>query len=511
MTDRRTFLADLSRLSLAAALTPDVARWRVPRFAATPFTLGVASGDPTERGVVLWTRLAPDPLNGGGMPNESVRVRWELAEDDRFARVVQRGTAVAMPEWAHAVHVEVSGLHPGRWYWYRFTAGSEISPVGRTRTMPAARVAPDRMRFAFASCQHYEAGYYGAYAHMAGEELDFVAHLGDYIYESDTTPALRVRPHGSPEPKTLDAYRNRYALYKLDPDLQAAHAAFPWIVTWDDHEVANNYAGLVSADNEPVERFRLRRAAAYRAYYEHQPLRRASIPKGPDALLYRRLAFGSLGTLHVLDTRQYRSDQACGDGRKAPCAEWGEDGRTMMGELQERWLQRNLASSSAAWNVLAQQVMMAKFDLLAGSGEMYPMDMWSGYPAARDRLTRFIDERRVRNVVVLTGDIHSNWANDVLRDFRDDRSPAVATEFVGTSISSAGDGSEVWPAFVPLAGDNPWIKFQNNRRGYVRCEVTRDLWRTDYRVLPYVSKRDAPISTAATFVTQAGRPGVEKA
>lgn len=511
MTSRRTFLADLSRLSVAAALLPSTGRVLRTSFAGTPFTLGVASGDPTDDGVVLWTRLAPDPLHDGGMPNADVPVRWELAEDEGFARVVQRGTVVASPAWAHSVHVEVNGLRAGRWYWYRFFAGADVSPVGRTRTMPARHEAVARMRFAFASCQHYETGFYVAYRHMVQEDLDFVAHLGDYIYEGNSALLGRVRSHAATEPTTLREYRTRYALYKSDPDLQAAHAAFPWIVTWDDHEVQNNYAGSISAGRQRIDAFLLRRAAAYRAYYEHQPLRRSSMPRGPDALLYRTLAFGSLAKIHMLDTRQYRSDQACGDGRKEPCAEWGLESRGLLGSVQEKWLQQGLASSKTSWNVLGQQVMLAKFEQQPGPGEAYPMDMWSGYPAAHDRLTRFLDERQLRNVVVLTGDIHSSWANDILRDFRDDRSPVVATEYVGTSISSAGDGMDQWPAFAALAPGNPWIKYHNARRGYVRCEVTPNVWRSDYRLLPRVSTPDAPIATAASFATQRDRPGVETA
>jgi alkaline phosphatase D len=276
-----------------------------------PFTLGVASGYPLPTGVVLWTRLAPAPLvPGGGMPREAVAVEWEVASDERMSRIVQHGAVTAVPEWAHAVHVEVEGLEPGRWYWYRFRAGRAVSPVGRTRTAPAADSVPDRLRFAYASCQHYEQGYFVAYRLMRADDLDLIVFLGDYIYES-TTSRPRVRQHGAPECHTLDDYRIRYALYKTDRDLQAAHAACPWIVTWDDHEVSNDYANDRGQVLNGREWFLARRAAAYQAYYEHMPLRRQMVPFGPHMRLYHRLAFGGLVQFHLLDDRQYRAHQPC--------------------------------------------------------------------------------------------------------------------------------------------------------------------------------------------------------
>jgi alkaline phosphatase D len=312
------------------------------------------------------------------MASSNVNVRWEIATDDGMRQVVKRGHAVASPDFAHSVHAEVSGLEPDRWYWYRFDAGGTASPVGRARTMPRRDARPERLRFVFASCQHYEQGFYAAHRHLAQEPIDFVAFLGDYIYESNT--ADPVRAHGSGEPTTLDAYRERYAVYKRDTDLQAAHAACPWIVTFDDHEVDNNYVGALAQDDVPVAEFQLRRAAAYRAYYEHMPLRRSSLPRGPDMLLYRTLDFGRLATFQVLDTRQYRSDQACGDGRRPICDSWAQAERTVMGERQERWLARGLSASRATWNVLAQQIMMVPFEVDPSPVEAYNMDSWSGYP-----------------------------------------------------------------------------------------------------------------------------------
>lgn len=506
MTSRREFLGRLSCLSLAAAGLPAVAPWLRPRWREDPFTLGVASGEPMPDGVVLWTRLAPDIAAGGGMPPANVDVQWAVAEDEGMRRIVRHGSATASPDFAHSVHVEVRGLRPAQWYWYRFSSGGAESRVGRTRTAPESTAALDRMRFAFVSCQHYEQGYYAAYRHLADEELDFVAHLGDYIYES-TVPG-RPRQHGSPPPRTLAEYRARYALYKSDEELQRAHAAFPWIGTWDDHEVENNYAGATPLT--PRDGFLLQRAAAYRAFYEHQPLRRSSIPRGADMLLYRALSYGTLARLHVLDGRQYRSDQACGDGQQVvPCGDWADPERTMLGKRQERWLERGLVDRQGRWNVLAQQTAMAPLDGDPGPGGKYPMDPWSGYPAARERLTGFIAARQVPNVVVLTGDIHASFASQIRTGYTDDRAPVVATEFVGTSMTSGGNGSEQWGGADTLLAANPWVRYHSNRRGYVRCEVTRDVWRSDFRLLPYVDRPDAPIATHATWITHAGRPGPE--
>jgi alkaline phosphatase D len=301
--ERRTFVK-LSGLSAAALIfglgtftEEAVARLR---FSDYPFSLSVASGDPQPHGVVLWTRLAPHPLaedGNGGMPPLKVPVYWEIAEDEDFGEVERRGEVFARPELAHSVHVEVRGLDPDHEYFYRFRAGSEWSPTGRTKTAPAPGASVAELAFAFASCQMYEHGYYTAYRRMSEENLDLVVHLGDYIYEIGPNQYVaqsgNVRTHNSPEIFTLPEYRNRHALYKTDEDLQAAHAAFPWIVTWDDHEVENNYADEVSQiDSEPdqdPEVFLRRRAAAYQAYYEHMPLRRTSVPQGPDMQLYRRL------------------------------------------------------------------------------------------------------------------------------------------------------------------------------------------------------------------------------
>jgi alkaline phosphatase D len=512
---RRTFIR--GALSFAAAAwcsnRAPGAVGAAPRFQTDPFSLGVASGDPTPDGVVLWTRLAPRPLEpGGGLGADSVDVAWQVAEDEAMTRVVQQGTAVANAAWGHSVHVEVEGLQPARWYWYQFKAGGAISPKGRTRTMPAAGVIAERLRFAFVSCQKYETGYFTAYEHLAHEDLDLIVHLGDYIYERGDE-AQAVRPHGTPEIFTIDDYRARYAVYKSDPALQAAHAMAPWIVTWDDHEVSNNYANAIPEFPERMATagFLRRRAAGYQAYFEHMPLRRSALPTGPDMLLYRRLNYGRLASFHVLDTRQYRTDQPQGDGNKPPGPALLDPQATIMGDRQRDWLFSGLTASAATWNVLAQQVLLARVDTVAGPDVGISMDQWGAYEIERRKLLRHLQDRRIANPVVLTGDIHNNWANELLVDFDRQESKSVGTEFVGTSITSGGDGMERSPTQDALLAENPWVKFHNRERGYVSCDVTPGAWRTDFRTVPYIRRRGAPLQTRASFVVESGRPMLQRA
>ena len=481
-----------------------------PTWAAThayPFTLGVASGDPLPGGVVLWTRLAPEPLaedGRGGMPPDVIPVQWEVASDESFSQIAAQGTQYATPELGHSVHAEVEGLQPGAEYFYRFKAGSEISPVGRTKTAPALGASLNRFAFAFTSCQNFMAGHYTALGHMAQEDLDLVVQLGDYIYEQGPN-AVGIRNHtGTGETVTLSEYRNRHAQYKGDADLRAAHAAFPWVVVLDDHEIDNNWADEVPQDPhlQSREAFLARRAAAFQAYYEHLPLRLSSLPDGIDMQLYRRLTFGDLVDLHVLDTRQYRSDQ--GGARKDPA-------RTMLGDEQEAWLRAALAGPTARWNVLAQQVFFSQRDLTLGSGKSYSGDAWDGYVAERDGLRDHLVDVGTSNPVVLTGDVHANYVCDVKADFDDSASATVATELVGTSVSSLGDGMDQDPTDRVHMMENPHIKFINRNRGYVRNTVTATEWTTDFRIVDFVTVPGAPVRTRASYVIEDGQPGAQPA
>ncbi|HET9257662.1 MAG TPA: alkaline phosphatase D family protein [Pseudonocardiaceae bacterium] len=478
------------------------------------FSLGVASGDPLPDSVVLWTRLAPEPLAGGGMPPRAVEVQWEIAEDEGFRRVVRRGTEWAVPELAHSVHAEPGGLRPGASYFYRFRAGDQISPVGRTRTGPDLGSSPGRLRLAFVSCQDWQGGYYSAYRGIAGEDLEFVLHLGDYIYEYAPRPGS-PRQHDGPELDSLESYRNRHALYRTDPDLRAAHAAHPFVLTWDDHEVDNNYANDIPEDTTgPAQgsraEFLNRRARAYQAYYEHLPLRRSQRPAGPSALLYRRLRFGDLAEFAVLDTRQYRTDQPCGDGMKPRCAAALDPAATMTGPVQERWLLEGLDRSGARWNVIAQQTMFAQYDFAAGPDAVFNLDQWDGYVAARARILGFLAQRRPPNPVVLSGDIHSSWVHDLKADFADPRSATVGTEFVGTSISSRFPASLSSSVTAALA-DNPHTRFFNgDLRGYIRCDADRQRWTSAFRVVDTVLTPGAATRTLAEFTVENGHPGAQR-
>lgn len=515
---RRHFLSALALGSAAAPLIgpqSSLAQSRTPlrlRDGRNPFTLGVASGDPSSDGFVLWTRLAPDPLHGGGMPSAPVRVRWEVATDDALRQIVRRGSTLATPEWAHAIHVELTGLEPDRWYWYRFVAEEAASPIGRARTLPLAAGGSTQLRFAFASCQHFEHGHFTALRHLSEEELSLVFHLGDYIYEYPPGDG-RVRRHAGPsaEVVTLDDYRNRYAQCKADPDLQAAHAACPWIVTWDDHEVADNYAGTSPAGGEPVEGFVQRRAAAYRAYYEHMPLRRASKPTAVPAYetrVYRGFRYGQLASFFVLDTRQYRTPQPCGDNTTWPCEAMHNPRATLLGPQQEAWLFGGFRASTARWNVIPQQVMLAKVNRRQNGRDRFTMDHWAGYEVSRKRLVECLASRPGANPVVLTGDVHSNWVNDV-RATSD--GPTVATELVGTSLTTGGDGQDVPRLMEAVLSDNPFVRFYNEQRGYVVCHVTPARLQADYRVVSGVTTPGAPCGTRARFVIESGRPGAERA
>jgi phosphodiesterase/alkaline phosphatase D-like protein len=493
------------------------ARTRTASLPAYPFTLGVASGDPRPDGVVLWTRLAIAPLEpSGGMAYEPVSVGWQVAEDEGFRRVVRSGTARATPEYSHSVHVEVGGLRPWRQYYYRFRVGRDVSPVGRTKTAPAAGASVRTLSLAFASCQAWWEGFYTAYADMAQQDHDVVFHLGDYLYEYGVGPTGGVRgislsSRFSRETVTLDEYRERHALYRTDPDLQAAHASAPWVVAFDDHELEDNWADEISQNNENPATFMIRRANALRAYWENMPLRVPQEPAGPDMQLYRRLTYGDLATFHVLDTRQYRSDQAAGDGVDPPNPGSLDPARTITGDDQERWLLDGLAQSRARWNVLAHQTAIAQLDTLAGEGMAVPMDTWDGYAGSRDRVLRGAQERGVENLVSIVGDLHRSVASDLKLDFADPASPTVGAEFVGTSISSVGDGMDLDPGGQVLVDENPHVRFCNFLRGYVRCTVTPSQWSTEYRVLDYVSRPGAPVRTRANLVVEAGRPGIQDA
>jgi alkaline phosphatase D len=511
---RRQFLQRTSALigTTLVAPSPSIAQ---PRFSSSPYGLGVASGYPHPGGMTLWTRLAPHPLVGGGMPPVPARVTWEVAADETFRTIAMHGSTIALPEWAHSVHVDIDGLEPARTYWYRFRSGDALSPTGRTRTAPAPQALNERFRFAFAACQQYEHGYYVAYRHMAREDLDLVVHLGDYIYEATWGRNL-VRTHGAGPAFTLSEYRTRYALYKSDADLQAAHAAFPWIVTWDDHEVQNDYANDRSQDLAARSAFLERRAAAYQAYYEHMPLPQWARPHGPDMRLHTSSAIGQLVNFFVLDARQYRSHQVCaptGRGgstvvREDECPERLAPALTMLGAAQEHWLERSLSESSTRWNVIAQSTLMAQADRRSGPGADYWTDGWDGYPQARKRLLDSLAGQRVANPIVIGGDVHMSAVTDLKGDFNDPQSRVLATEFVCPSITSQGPSVK---RVELLLQENPHIKFANGaRHGYITIDLTSKRCTARIRTVASVTEPDSALRNLAIYAVDEGTPGAQR-
>jgi alkaline phosphatase D len=502
---RRTFLIGGIAAAGAVAL-PASARAVTPY----PFALGVASGDPAYDSVVLWTRLAPSPTNAdghGGMTSADVPVDWQVSTTASFASLVASGTATARYAGAHSVHVVAGGLAPDAEYYYRFRAQGHVSPVGRTRTAPATTATGRTLTMAFASCSHYEQGYYTAYRRMADDRPDLVLHLGDYIYEGGAT-AGAVRQHLGAECVSLADYRRRYAQYKTDPDLQAAHAIAPWLVVPDDHEVENNYADMVRSNNSPAltdAQWAARRTAAYQAYYENMPLRPASAPVGNSIPLYRRVRWGRLATFHMLDTRQFRDDQACGDGNKV-CADADLASRTLTGAAQEAWLLDGFAQHLATWDVIGQQVFFARQFDAAGAANM---DAWDGYRASRARIQQGWVDRAVRNPVVLTGDVHKSWANNLKADYANPLSATIGAELVCTSVTSGGDGTAT--TAIPNAATNPHLRYFSDRRGYVRTTIEPTQIRADFRALPFVSEHGAAATTARSFVIHDGIRGLADA
>ncbi|MEU9758623.1 alkaline phosphatase D family protein [Streptomyces sp. NPDC047985] len=507
-------------VNLPAAGTASAAELDARKIKEDPFTLGVASGDPLPASVLLWTRLAPRPYEAGsGLPRARVEVSWEIARDARFSRIVRRGRTTAHPEFDHSVHVEVKGLQADRVLYYRFRAGSWTSPVGRTRTAPARGARNSELRLAAVSCQAYHDGYFTAYKHLADEDVAAVFHLGDYLYEYAVTATGGARnytdrtlpAHFNRETITLEDYRLRYGLYKSDADLRAAHAAHPFVVTWDDHETENNYAGGTPENGVPPEEFLLRRAAAYRAYWENQPLRAPQRPTGPDMRLYRRLHFGGLAQFDILDTRQYRSDQAYGDGWQKPGPESEDPSRTMTGAAQERWLLDGWRASNATWNVVPQQVVMARRKDVPTDAFKLSMDAWDGYPASRARILNGAEAAGIDNLMVLTGDVHVNYGFDLKKDFDDPSSRTLGTEIVATSLTSGKNGSDKPASWDNLMRANPHLKYFNGRRGYALVTLGRERARADYRTVSAVTTPGAPVTTAASFVTEVGNQGLTPA
>jgi len=509
--DRRRMLASMGLLGAGSMLSVPAFASRVTEY---PFTLGVASGDPWPDGFVIWTRLAPQPLQpGSGMWGTIHSVAWEVADDYRFQNVVRKGVADAMPELGHSVHVDLTGLEPARPYWYRFLIDGHVSPVGKARTAPLAHADVAALRIGVAGCQNYEHGFFTAYKYMAGEDLDAIFHYGDYIYEGargKRGDIPLVREHVGPEPVRLDDYRLRHALYKLDPDLQAAHASTAFMMTYDDHEVDNNWAADKDQDGTDPAEFLVRRFSALQGWYENMPVRAAQLPRNGGIQMFRRLDYGKLLRVHLLDTRQYRDDQICEQPGQVNCRDVAtyQTGQ-ILGDRQQQWLGDGL-DTQRGWNLIAQQVVVMPYDRGGGSESADPGgDSWRGYPESRRRLVKSIQDKQLSNVIISTGDVHQNIVGYLpAREEEPDRNQ-VATEFVCTSISSLGDGRDIkvrGPDFRPIIARNPNLLMANGQRGYHTFTITPREWRTDIMKVDKVSDHSGQLSRLASFTVEAGSP-----
>ena len=514
LNTRRQILSGLSALSLSACAT--VSAPTTMSLGASPqkgldylFTLGVASGDPVSDGFVLWTRLAPMPLAANGGLSAPINVTWQVSEDENFARIIKAGQSIANQQWAHSVHVEVQGLQPLRQYFYRFIANGQNSPTGRAKTAPMFGAPVDKLRFGIASCQHYEQGFFNAYNDMVRQDPDLIVHLGDYIYESSWGP--QVRRQATTEAITLTDYRRLHAQYKTDPALQAAHAHAPWLFIWDDHEVVNDYANLNDENYMPRDQMRARRAAAYKAYYEHMPIRLRSRPQGEKMRLHDYFYYGNLMTMALTDGRQYRDDQACqtpedGGAQAVNCSELEDMSRSMFGKAQESWLMPSFLRSGATWEVLAQPTLFSRLYQKDRDGNPASWnDGWDGYPATRDMILRAAEQRRPKNFISIGGDMHSWWQADLKTDYSNPQSQTVGTEFVTTSVTAH---SYAYNRFTQMLPDNPHIHFFDDRkRGYSLVNVTPENWTFEMKEVTSVYDPNAKAHTRKKFIVESGRQG----
>jgi len=473
----------------------------VPDLPVDPFPLGVASGDPLADRVMLWTRLAPDPLAPeAGMTDTDVPVRWEVRTVEGREPVVE-GVAVALAEHGHTVHHDVEGLDADTAYEYRFAVGEHTAEWARTRTLPAEGDTPDSFTIAQVSCAQYDSARYAAYRDVAGQQPDLVVCVGDYLYEH---PGGDLRP-GVITAITLEDYRYQYALYRTDPNLRAAHAAAPWLVTWDDHEVSNNYVSAtpdLESESRDSAALLERRTAAYRAWWENMAVR-LDPPDGPDLEIFRTFAVGDLASIHVMDTRQYRTPLDCeassSVGRR--CATSTADATTVLGEAQEAWLDEALQQPTT-WHVLAQQIVMHQWRFAPGDDAIWNLDQWDGYPTARERLFDSMTSAQ-GSPVVLTGDVHSSWAAELRRDFDDPSSDAFGVEFVAPGVGSSGD---LLAAVEPvLRRTNPHIVFSEaGHRGWVLNTLTPDDWTAEFRLVDDHTDADSAVTVGATMVARPG-------
>ena len=481
------------------------------------FGLGVASGEPHPGGFTIWTRLLQEP-NKGPLP-ANVPVRWEVSSDANFKSIVKQGQSIAEDAWGHSIHVDLVGLDSSKFYWYRFDAIGQQSAIGRTRTTPAIDKM-ETLNFVIASCQRWDQGHYAAWNHIVKEEPDLILFLGDYIYEYGPI-AGRIRMHEGGRVTHLEQYRARYAQYKSDPALQAAHAIAPWMTIWDDHEVDDDYAALQGADLQ-ID-FERQRNDAYQAYWENMPLPMSMRPRmisgHLEMTIFRRTQWGKLAKIHFIDDRQYRDPQVCpkpGKGgsnivKRSECLPLQDTARSLLGMPQEQWLYRGW-DLQRPWNLLAQQTLIAPLSWGSTSAPdfgSYWTDGWDGYPFARKRLLDSIAQQGVQGVVTLGGDVHAHFVTDLKANFEDTKSVTLATEFCGSSISSFGVDNATLQKIKPLS---PHILYgRSDQRGYMSFTMTEKLLTARVMALQDVNDPRSTIETVASFVVDPMQAGAKVA
>ncbi len=528
--DRRTLL----RAASVAAGTAAVASPFLLGSAAAAdrhFLHGVASGDPLPDGVLLWSRVTPEPdaMPGSGV-GPTVSVQWQVATDPDFSAVVNEGAVSTGPERDHTVKVDATGLRPATTYWYRFGYAGTWSPVGRTLTAPPVDADVASLRMGVVSCSNWEAGHFAAYRRLADRgDLQLVLHLGDYLYEYRTgefaSGGTVVRPHEpAHETLSLTDYRVRHGLYKTDPQLQRLHASVPWVITWDDHEIANDTWSDGAENHDPATEgsFADRKAAARQAYAEWMPVRLTD-----DGRIYRRLRYGRLAELSMLDLRSYRSQQASGDAVDDPA-------RTITGDAQMEWLKSGLAESSARWKLLGNSVMISRLDLatlpawlLGPLGELLGVpkngvvlfsDQWDGYNADRDELVGHLRQTGTGNVVFVVGDIHTSWANEVTT--KETGSTAAAVEFVVPSVTSdniddivgAPPNSTTGAASLAIRATNPHVRWvDTDHHGFGVLDVRPDGCQMDYYFLSDRTDEAATATWARGYSVADGSTRLQRA
>ncbi|MBZ5737699.1 alkaline phosphatase D family protein [Nocardioides mangrovi] len=548
---RRTVLASGAAGAAGVALTAGGPAVAVAATAARahPFRHGVASGDPLPHAVVIWTRVTPTPASTPGSgKGPQVEVRWEVARDARFRRIVRSGRFATSAARDHTVKVDVTGLAPATDYHYRFHLGDATSRVGRTRTAPAADASPERLRFGVVSCANWQAGWFAAYRGLAArDDLDAVVHLGDYIYEygpgqygygpDDEDIRTHVPAH---EILSLTDYRQRHAQYKRDPDLQDLHARYPWIVTWDDHEVAND-AYKDGAENHNTDLgegdFHRRRARAHRAYDEWMPARLDGTARlGDGDRLYRRLRFGQLAEISMLDLRTYRDAQLT-----VPDGDVSDPDRTITGRAQMDWLKASLANKRAQWKVVGNPVMIAPVDfaalphdlvdpindvtgLLPRDGVAYNVDQWDGYTDDRREIFQHIRDHQVTDALFITGDIHSGWAAELPYDAATLSDPlaigdTAGVEFVCASVTSSNlkDITGTPPRTTSVAveelikANNRHIRYLDfDSHGFSVLDLTAERAQMDWYVIGDRADRDTPITWSVSYATATGTGRIEQ-